>query len=160
MEKAFLGFEVEVMQLGDFEDVVDCALMIVHVCTGGNSDVVHVDSNSRAEGFVLEDDIVVDVVHHGLEGCWRIGESEVHDRRFEKSVSGFECCLLFVSLTDVYVVIPPPDVKYRVDMCVTKIADKICDQGEGVLVADGKGVDFAVVLYRMQFAVFLADEEE
>src|SRR6266702_4052985 len=101
--------------------------MIVHVGTGGDADVVHVDSNGRTKGFVLEDDIAVDVVHHGLEGRWRIGESEVHDRRLEKSVSGFKCCLLFVSFSDAYIVVPPPDVEFRVDMCVSKITDKIRD---------------------------------
>ncbi len=70
MEKAFFGFEIEVVKLGDFEDVVDRVLMIVHVCMGGDSNVVHVDSNSCTEGFVLENGVTIDVVHHGLEGRW------------------------------------------------------------------------------------------
>ncbi len=70
MEQAFFWFEVEVMKLGDFEDVVDCASMIVHVCAGGDSNVIHIDADSHAEGFVFENDIVIDVVHHGLEGRW------------------------------------------------------------------------------------------
>ncbi len=70
MEKTFFWFEVEVVELSNFEDVVDCVLVIAHVCAGGNSDIVHVDSDSCAEWFVFEDDIPIYVVHHGLEGCW------------------------------------------------------------------------------------------
>ncbi len=70
MEKALLRFEIEVMELGDFEDVVDGMLMIFHVCASGDPNVVHVDSDSRAEGFMLENDVAIDVVHHGLESCW------------------------------------------------------------------------------------------
>jgi len=70
MEEAFFWFEVEVMELGDLEDVMDCASVIIHVCTGSDANVVHVDSDSCAEWFVFEDDVAIDIVHHGLEGCW------------------------------------------------------------------------------------------
>src|SRR6266702_2074811 len=110
MEQAFLRFEVKVVELGNFEDVVNCVLMISHVGTSGDSDVVHVDSDGCTEWFVFENDVSVYVVHHGLEGRWRISESEVHDCRCEKSVSGFKCCFLLVSFTDANVVVPPSDV--------------------------------------------------
>ncbi len=160
MEKALLRFEIEVVELGDFEDVVDSALMIVHICAGGDPNVVHVDSDGRAEGFMLENDVAIDVVHHGLKGRWQIGESEVHDGWFKKSISGFKRCLLLVSFTDAYVVVPPSDVELCVDMCITKIADKICNQGKRVLVSDSNGIDLAIILYWSQLAVFFVDEEE
>ncbi len=160
MEEAFFWFEVEVVKLGNFEDILDCASMIVHICTGGDSNVVHVDLDGCAKGFMFEDDVVINVVHHGLESRWGIGKSEVHDCRFKEPVSGFKCRFLLVSFANADVVVPPLDVKLRVDMCVTEIADKICDQGKGILVANGDGVDFAVVLYQSQFAVFLANKEE
>src|SRR6266702_861047 len=70
MEKTFLWFEVQVVELGDFEDVVYCTLVIVYVCAGGDADIVHVNSDSRPEWLVLENDVSIYVVHHGLEGCW------------------------------------------------------------------------------------------
>ncbi len=160
MEKALLQFKIEVVELGDFEDVVDCVLMVVHICVGSDPNVVHVDSDSHAEGFMLENDVVINVVHHGLEGRWRIGESEVHNRRFEKSISGFKCCFLLVPFADAYVVVPPSDVKLCVNMCVAEIADEICDQGERILISNGNGIDFAIILYWLQLAVLFADEEE
>src|SRR6266702_3765472 len=160
MKEAFLRFKVEVMELGDFEDVVDCASVIIQVCMGGDSNVVHVDMDSRTEGLMLENDVVIDVVHHGLEGHWQVGECKVHDRRFEKSISGFKRCLLFVSFTNAYVVVPPSNVELCVDVCVTEIADEVRDQGKGVLIPNGKGVDLMVVLHRSQFTVLFVDKEE
>ncbi len=125
MEEAFFRFEVEVVKLGDFEDVMYCALMVGHICTGGDSNVVHVDSDSRTKTFMFENDIAVNVIHHHLECRWRIGESEVHDRRLKKSVSGFECCLLFVSFPNAYIVVPPANIKFRVDVCVTEVTDEV-----------------------------------
>ncbi len=61
---------------------------------------------------------------------------------------------------DAYVVVPPSDIKLCVDMCITEIADEIRNQGKGVLIANGKGVDFVIVLYWSQFAVLFADKEE
>ncbi len=109
---------------------------------------------------MLENDITVDVIHHGLEGHWRISESEVHNSGFEKSVSGFECCFLFVSFTDTYVVVSPSHVELCIDVCITEIVDKICDQGKGVLVSNSDGVNLSVVLHRSHFTILFPDEEE
>src|SRR6266702_547156 len=160
MEEAFLQFEVEVMKLGYLKDVVDRVPVIVQICLGRDSNVVHVDPNSCAKGFMFEDDVTVDVVHHGLEGRWRIGESEIHDRGFEKSISGFERCFLLVSLANAYIVVPPSNIELHIDVCIAEIVDKICDQGKGVLVSNGDSVDLSVVLYRSHFTVLFADKEE
>ncbi len=67
MEEAFLWFKIEVVELHDFENVMDCALVVHEVGVSGNSDVVHVDSDRCSERFMFENNIAVDVVHHGLE---------------------------------------------------------------------------------------------
>ncbi len=106
------------MFLGDLKDVVDCLLVISDIGVGGDSDIVHVDMDSGAKGFMFEDDVAVDVVHHGLKGRWRIGESKIHDRRFEKPVSGFEHGLLLIAFMDAHVIVPPSHVKFHVNVCV------------------------------------------
>ncbi len=106
---------------------MDCASVIVHICLGGDSNVVHVNLDSCTERFMLENGVAIDEVHHSLEGRWRIGESKVHDRRFEKSISGFECSLLLISLTNAYIVVSPSNVKLCVDVHVTEVADEVRD---------------------------------
>src|SRR6266702_3349455 len=94
------------------------SMMVHEVGSRGDTDIVHIDSYCGSEWFVLEDNITIDEVHHRLEGRWGVGETEVHHRRFEESVSGFKCCLVFVSITNSYVIIPPSDVEFGVYMSV------------------------------------------
>ena len=160
MEEAFLWLEVEVMELGHLENVRDCALMVIKISAGGNTDVVHVDTDSGPKRFMFGDDITVDVVHHGLEGRWRVCESEIHDHRFKKTVSGFECRFLFITFLNAYIVIPPSDVELHVYMCVAEVTDEIRDERKRVLVSNRECVDLLVVLHGSQFTVLFLDEEK
>ncbi len=160
MEEALLQFEIEVMKLGNFEDVVNSTSVVVKVGTSSDPNVIHIDKDGCAKGFVLENDVPVDIVHHGLECRWRIGEPKIHDCGFEKSISGFKRCLLFISLADAYVIVPPSDIKFCIYVCVAEVVDEIRDQGKRILVLNCDGVDLSIVLYWLHFAVFLVNEEE
>ncbi len=160
MEEAFFWFEVEIVKLGNFEDVVDSTAMIIKVSASGDADVVHVNVDCGAEGFVFEDDVSVDEVHHGLEGRWRISEPKIHNCWFEESVSGFKRCFLFIPFTDSYIIVAPPDVEFCIYVCITEISNEVRDQGKGVLVSDCDGVNFAIVLYQSHFAILFMDEEK
>src|SRR6266702_6066986 len=127
MKEALLRFEVEVVELGDFEDIMNHVMVIVYVCASGNPNVVHVYPNSCAEGFMFEDNVPIDVVHHGLESRWQVGESEIHDCRFKKSVSGFKRRFLLVSFANAYIVVPPSDIKLRIDVGIAEVTDEICN---------------------------------
>ncbi len=70
MEEALLRLEVEIVELGDFEDVVDGMVVVIKVGTSGDSNVVHVDTDCGSKGFMFENGVPVDKVHHGLESCW------------------------------------------------------------------------------------------
>src|SRR6266702_4749936 len=160
MEETFLRLKVEVMEMGHMENVRDCASMVIKIGAGGDTDVVHVDTDSGPQRFMFGDDFTVDVVHHGLEGRWRVCESEIHDCGFEKTVSGFECCLLFIAFTDADIVIPPSDIDLCVYVCVAEVADEIRDERKGVLILNRECIDLSVVLHRPQFTILFLDEEE
>ncbi len=160
MKEAFLRFEVEVVELGHAENVRDCASVIVKISAGGDTDVVHVDTDSGPKWFMLDDNVTVNVVHHSLEGRWQVRKSEIHDCGFEKTISGFKCRFLFIALADVYIVIPPSDVELCVYVCVAEVVDEICDERKGVLISNRECVDLSVVLHGLQFAVLFLDEEK
>ncbi len=160
MEETFLRFEVEIMELGDLENIMDCTVMVIEVGMGGDSDIVHIDADCCSKGFMFENDILVDIVHHGLEHRWRVGESEIHDCGFEKSVSGFKRCFLLVSFTDPHVIISPSDVKLRVYVGVTEVSNEVCDQGERVLIVDRDRVDFSIILHWSHFSILFVNKEE
>src|SRR6266702_6721436 len=97
-------------------------MVIVKIRTSSNTDVVHIDVNCRPQGFMFEDGITVDKVPHRLECCGGIGESEIHDCGFEKTVSGFKCGLLFITFTDLYVIVSPPDIEFGIYVGIAEIA--------------------------------------
>ncbi len=123
VEQAFFRFEVEIVELGDFKNIMHRVAVVSKVSASGDPNVIHIDADCGTEGFMFQDDIPIDVVHHGLERRWRISESKVHDGWFEKSVSGFKCRFLLVPLTDAYVVISPSNVKFCVYMCIAQVAN-------------------------------------
>ncbi len=136
------------MELRHFKDIVDGTVVVVEVSTSSDTNVIHVDADGSTKGFMFEDDVTIDEVHHSLESRWRVGKSEIHDRGFKKAVSGFECCLGLVPFTDAYIVVSPADIELRVDVCIAEIADEVRDEGKRVLISDCEGINFSVVLYR------------
>ncbi|KDQ65201.1 hypothetical protein JAAARDRAFT_116306, partial [Jaapia argillacea MUCL 33604] len=84
-ERAFLRLQEEVVLFQDFHDLVEYFAVFCHVL--------------REDQYVF--------VHHCLEGCWRVGESEEHYAGFVQSAVGFKGCLPFIPLFDPYIVISP-----------------------------------------------------
>ena len=56
----------------------DAFLMELKVIFGSNEDVIHVDYQPSFCNFLSED-----CIHHGLEGCWGVCQSEEHNSGFE-----------------------------------------------------------------------------
>ena len=121
MEEALLRLKVEIVELCYFQDVIDCVSVVVEVGAGGNADDIHIDADSGPQLFMLEDSVAVDEVHHGLEGCWRVCEAKVHDHWFEEAVFGLECCFVFVSFSNMYVIVSPSYIQFSVDMCIAQV---------------------------------------
>ena len=74
MELALFWFEVEVIVAQNLEDLSDNHNVLCCSCRK-DEDVVHIYCD-----FPGEDGILEDIIHHGLEGCWGVGESKKHYR--------------------------------------------------------------------------------
>src|SRR6202453_1153692 len=107
MERALLWLEVQVVILRYCEDILNGINMIGK--GGGRSDgyVVHVDSNDCSPYRVLRDDIFIDLIHHGLECCGGVTESEKHNCGLKESIACFERCFVFIAFFNAYVVVSP-----------------------------------------------------
>ena len=86
-------------------------------------------------------------VHHHLEGGWRIGEAEEHDRWLKKSLWGEEGGLPFVAIFDTDVVVPPSDVELSEQCASAEVVDGLGNEGRDVAILFGPFVDWLVVLY-------------
>ena len=100
-----------------------------------------------------------DVVHHSLEGGRTVGHSEEHYEGFEEAAIGTEGCLLFVSGPDSYVIETPSDVKLGEVLGSMELGDELGDEGEGVPILDGYGVQHIIVLDQPKQTILLFNEE-
>ena len=87
-----------------------------------------------------------DVVYHSLEGSRTVGHSEEHHERFKEAAIGTEGCLLFISGLDAHIVETPVDVKFYEVLGSMELGDKFGDEGKGVFILDGYGVQHMIVL--------------
>ena len=73
---------------------------------GKDKDVIHVTDGTASVNQVLED-----VIHHGLEGSRGVAEAEKHDKGFVESLVRSEGCFVFVTLFDANIIEAPAQVK-------------------------------------------------
>jgi len=58
------------VELGYAKNIMYRTFMIVKVSAGGNTNIVHIDTNGRAQWFVFEYGVTIDEIHHRLERRW------------------------------------------------------------------------------------------
>ena len=111
------------------------------VIFGMDSHVIHVDFKP-----LLREHICEDVVHKGLKGGGSVTESKEHDSGFKESHGGDESGFPLIFLSDANVVISPTNVEFGEQGGFFHVVNELRDQGEGIGISDGVGVQVAVVL--------------
>ena len=71
-----------------------------------DEDVVDVDTYGAVHNEVSED-----VIHHGLEGRWTVGEAKKHDKGLEQSAVSAKSGLPLIPFFYLNNVVPPSDVE-------------------------------------------------
>src|ERR1700722_13526419 len=100
------------------------------------------------------------LVHHCLERSGRITEAEEHDKGFKTPAIRDEGRFPFVTFLDPDIVISPANVELRENLRVFDLIYEFRDQGEGVTILHGQGVELPVILDRSKVTRLLLDEEE
>ena len=59
----------------------------------------------------LHDEVLEDIVHHGLECCWTVGESEEHDKRFKEATVCAKGSLPLITILYPHIVESPPHIQ-------------------------------------------------
>src|SRR5258708_8877838 len=104
-EFAFLWLEKQLIGMKGLEYLPGDSPM---VCKGGrvNEDVIHV-----ADGLIVINEGVEDVIHHCLEGGRRVAQSEEHDEGFKQSTVHGEGCLPLIPFLHSPIVQSPPQLQ-------------------------------------------------
>src|SRR6266481_8173174 len=124
---------------------------------GIDQNVVHVYGH---EAFINE--LLENVIHHGLEGSRAVGETEVHDQGFEKSTVHLEGCFPLITLFDAHIVISPMYVQLHevLGFGFRNLVDNIGDEGEWVGVLHCHGIELPVVLHEPELTLLLINKED
>ncbi|KAF9799982.1 hypothetical protein IEO21_10467 [Rhodonia placenta] len=107
-----------------------------------------------------DDEIMEDVIHHGLEGRGGVGEAEEHHQGFVQSPVSHKGRLPFVTSFDANVVVSPSDIELRKERSATELIHHLGDQRQGVAIFDCDRVQPAIVLHGSKRPFLLFDEEE
>jgi len=94
-----------------------------------------------------------------LEGGGTISHSEEHHERFKEATVGAESHFLFISGLDVYIIEIPADVKFCEVSSSAELGDKFGDEGEGIFVLNGYGVQCMIALDQPEQTIFLLNKE-
>src|SRR6266481_9415217 len=125
--------------------------------SGIDQNVIHVYGH---EAFINE--LLENVIYHGMEGSRAVGETEVHDQGFEKSMVCSEGHFPLITLFDAHIVISPTYIQLCevLGFGFRNIVDNIGDEGEWVGVLHRHGIELPVVLHELELTVLLIDKED
>src|SRR5258705_10274372 len=62
-----------------------------------------------------------DIIHHCLECCRGVTQSEKHDSWFEQPLVSLECGLPLVTFLDLHIVESPAEIKYSEELSITEM---------------------------------------
>ncbi len=90
---------------------------------GVDEDVIHVTYY-----LTTVNELMKDVIHHYLEHCRGVAQSEEHDSQFKQASIGLEHGLPLVALFDLDIVEPPAEVKHGEELSIMEAGQ---DMGKG-----------------------------
>jgi hypothetical protein len=145
--------EIEFVLSELFQHQVWHSVMLFHsFCE--DQDVVQVHTD-----HTFCDEILEDIIHHGLEGGWAVSETEEHHQRFKESSVGAECSLPFITFLDVNIVVSPADIKLGEVTCTPEAIDEIGNEWKWIDILDCLCIQCPIVLEQLERPILLRNKE-
>jgi hypothetical protein len=94
-------------------------------------DIVKVDTN-----HAIHNEILKDVIHHGLKGRGGVRESEKHHQGLKEASICTKRSLPLIAFPHAHIVIPPSYIEFHEVLRTLELVDKLRNQGERVPVLD------------------------
>ena len=90
-------------------------LLVIREGVGVDKDIVHI-----AYDLTVVDEISEDIVHHCLEHCRGVTQSEEHDGWLKQSSVSSEHSLPLILFLDLHVVESPSEIKYSEELSIAE----------------------------------------
>ena len=130
-------------------------MMEGYVVLGMDSHVIHVNLQP-----LFWEHICKDMVYESLESGGSIAESKEHDGGFKESHGGDKNSLPLIFLLNSNVVISPMNVKFSKQGGFLHMVDEFWNEGKGIGISDGVGVQVVIILAWAEGSVLLWYKEE
>ena len=117
--------------------------------------VIHIDFEPT-----FSDHVSKDMIHECLKSRRSVAEAKEHYGGFKEAERSDECRFPLVFLPDANVVIAPSNIELGEQCGVLHIIDQLRDEGKGIPIVDGVGVEISIVLARSQGSVLLGHKEK
>ena len=98
--------------------------MVLFNCASEDEDVIEIDADNA-----FEDEVMEDVIHHGLKGGRAISKAKEHDKRFKKTTVGTKGCLPLISLLYPHIIVAPMDIELGEVSGSTELVYEFGDEG-------------------------------
>src|SRR6266404_571506 len=105
-------------------------------------------------------EVTKDVIHHRLKGARRICQAKEHDQWLKQAIFCLKCSFFLIASFNPDVIVSPMDIKFCEDVGILDLAYEIWYKWQWIAIADGVFIQLAIILYWVQFTVFLFDKEE
>ena len=142
----------EVVIVEALQNLLHLGLMLSKRAFGEDHDVVNINDNNIFH-------VGEDFIHHSLEHCRGVAESEKHDCGFIGSSMADERGFPFITFLDPYVVVTPPEVYLCEVLQSLELVDELRDEQEQVVVSYCMLIQVPVVLNHPLLSVFLRHKE-
>src|SRR5258708_112013 len=114
LKLAFLWLEKQPPLAEGGQDLVD-GLLVIREGAGVDEDIIHI-----AYGLAIVDEVSEDIVHHRLECCRGVTQSEEHDRWLKQPSVSSERSLPLIPFLDPHVIESPSEVKYGEELSIAE----------------------------------------
>ncbi|KAG5349114.1 hypothetical protein C0989_005821 [Termitomyces sp. Mn162] len=153
-ELTLLWLEVELVLAEAFQNKTSDPIVFLQ-CFGVDEDVVKVHAD-----YTFYNEVPEDVIHHGLEGGWAVGETKEHNKWLKQSPVGPEGHLPLISLLNVHIVVTPLDIQFSEVLCTLEVVDELGNGRKRVAILYHHGIEYPIVLDQSEGAILLFDEED
>ena len=89
---------------------------VIREGVGVDKDVIHI-----AYDLTIVDEILEDIIHHCLECCRGVTQSEEHDGWLKQSLVSSKCSLPLIPFLDPHIVESPSEIEYGEELSIAEV---------------------------------------
>ena len=130
-------------------------MVVFFKCLSEDEKIIHIDNQN-----ILVNEVLEEMVYHGLEDGWAVCHSVEHDSEFKDSTMGGEHSFSIVFRKDLEIIVTIVKVKLGEDLGTIEIVNKVRDEEEGIGIVNCPSIKVSIVLNHVFVAILLRNKKD